>query len=135
MKLEKNDAKIIARSLFSQWNEALLSGDPKKVSELYTKDNIFLPTMFGKMEFGREGDEEYFEHFLEKHPVGTIIQDDVIANDDIIVHAGLYDFELDTVDGNRETAHARFTFVYTKEDDGGWRIEHHHSSLKPLSNG
>jgi hypothetical protein len=28
---------------------------------------------------------------------------------------------------------ARFTFVYSRDEEGEWKIVHHHSSLKPIN--
>jgi hypothetical protein len=85
---------------------------------IYTENNMFLPTMSGNFEFGRDGDEKYFKHFLEKNPVGTIMQDDVRVSCDFIVHAGMYNFEIDSESNGREVVEARFTFVYNQDDEG-----------------
>jgi len=41
----------------------------------------------------------------------------------------MYDFELGP-DDNRQVTHARFTFIW-RQDNGEWKIIHHHSSVKP----
>ncbi len=119
----------IARGNFEKWNEALQSKDPAIVSALYTESASFLPTM-EVTKSGRAEAEQYFVHFLDKLPLGTITEDTVqqITND-TIVHSGLYDFELGP-ENNRSIAHARFTFVWT-QIDGSWKILHHHSSVVP----
>lgn len=132
MKLTKEEALQKARDMFQKWNDALRTGDPKVVAELYTEDNMFLPTLSGIFEFGKEGDVEYFEHFLAKHPVGKIVEDDVRVENDTIIHAGFYDFEVDDGNGGRDTVEARFTFVWER-NGGDWKIIHHHSSLKPIN--
>jgi len=35
---------VIAERNFKMWNDALQSGDPKKVTDLYCSKSIFLPT-------------------------------------------------------------------------------------------
>lgn len=93
---------------------------------------MFLPTLSGDFEFGREGDIEYFENFLKKNPEGRIIEDDVRVGEKFIVHAGMYNFEVDSKDRkNRKIVEARFTFVYERNQNNEWSIIHHHSSLKP----
>ena len=131
MIITKEEALKISRDIFNKWNNLLKTNDPRKVSELYTENNMFLPTLSGEFEFGREGDIEYFNYFLQKKPVGRIVEDDVRVGERFIVHAGMYTFEVDSADGGREDVEARFTFVYTQNELGEWRIVHHHSSLKP----
>ncbi|MDD4900900.1 MAG: SgcJ/EcaC family oxidoreductase [Patescibacteria group bacterium] len=123
--------KEIARRNFLIWNQALETGDQKKVAELYAESATFLPTVSGEFKKGRSGAEEYFKHFLEKHPTGEIIDDEVqMLGPDIYVHSGMYNFELDT-DGKRGIVQARFSFVVKLKEDGGFKILHHHSSIKP----
>lgn len=122
-----------AKELFQIWNEALQTGDKKEVAKLYTDDNAFLPTLSGDFKKGISGAEEYFEHFLEKKPFGKIIAEEVSGNEDLIIHSGLYDFEVDDLSEGRVNVEARFTFVYKKMKDGKYKILHHHSSLKPVN--
>jgi len=130
----------IAGKNFEMWNKALEDRDPRKVAELYTEDATFLPTLSGKFVTGRPGVEEYFEHFLKKNPIGEIIQGKIqtIETDGVIQtgyysQSGDYNFEVD-LDGDknkRHTIRARFTFNWQKDDQGEWKIKHHHSSLNP----
>jgi len=122
----------IAKKMFGEWNEALQTRDKHKVALLYTKDDDFLPTMDGKFKHGIGETEEYFEHFLEKKPYGKIVDDHIFGTEEIVVHSGLYNFEVDDLSNGRKNIEARFTFVYTKQEDGNYKIAHHHSSLKPL---
>lgn len=120
-----------ARENFEKWNAALQTKDPQKVAELYTTNSTFHPTMSGNFEFGQEGAEGYFEHFLLKNPFGKIVEDKVQTIDDnSYVHSGLYDFVVGPAE-KRETVKARFTFIWQKDENGDWKIIHHHSSQKP----
>jgi uncharacterized protein (TIGR02246 family) len=126
------DKKEVAKKNFELWNNALLSGNPKKVAELYAEDASFLPTMSGKFEKDQAGAEKYFQHFLEKHPSGEIIQDEVqIIDPKNYLHSGFYNFKVDDGQGGRETVQARFSFVWRQNEQGEWKIIHHHSSVKP----
>lgn len=125
----------VARKNFSMWAEALLTKDPKKVAELYSKDNTFLPTVSGEFKHGAGEAEGYFVHFLEKNPKGKIMEESVQPlGENYYLHSGLYNFELDNGEGGKKTVEARFTFVWRKEPDGSWKIIHHHSSVKPSGN-
>jgi len=104
--METNMEKIkeIARSNFLIWNQALKTGDQKKVAELYAEGATFLPTVSGEFKKGRSGAEEYFKHFLEKNPTGEIVDDEVqILGSDVV----------------------------KLKEDGSFEILHHHSSIKP----
>ena len=121
---------IVQRNM-KRWMDALLIGKPEAVAAIYTEDATFLPTLFPDFKQGIPGAREYFVHFLEEHPIGTIIESAVQSlGEDAYLHSGLYDFEIDDGEGGRTTAHARFTYLWVQED-GGWKIAHHHSSLVP----
>ena len=122
-----------AREMFQKWNESLQTGDKHNVTLMYTKDDDFLPTMNGRFRHGIGETEEYFDNFLKKKPIGKIMKDHTFGNENIIIHSGLYDFEVDDSVEGRINIEARFTFVYQKQEDGEYKIAHHHSSLKPIS--
>lgn len=123
----------IAKENFARWNDALRTLDPEAVAAFYTDDNSFLPTLSPDFKHGADGAREYFIHFLEKHPSGTVVDETVRPlGEDAYLHSGLYDFEVDDGDGGRTVAHARFTYLWIRED-GAWKIAHHHSSLVPAA--
>lgn len=121
----------IAKNNFSRWGEALLTRDPKVVADLYTPEATFLPTVSSEFKKGQSGAESYFHHFLEKNPNGEIVQDEVqVLGQDVYLHSGMYNFEVGP-ESNRQVVEARFSFVWQKNDQGEWKIIHHHSSVKP----
>jgi len=123
--------KKIAHQNFDMWNKALLTRDARKVAELYSDDCTFLPTMLGEFKKGRAGAEAYFHHFLEKHPSGKIVLDEVQElGPDCYLHSGHYNFELGPKD-QRTSTEARFTYVWKKDKKDNWKIVHHHSSVRP----
>jgi len=118
-------------NLFTIWNDALQTKDSKKVAELYHEtDGILLPTVSPKVRHNREEIADYFDHFLAKNPVGTITESNIRVYGDVAVNSGLYTFALDDGNGGRVDVEARFTYVYKKEADG-WYIVEHHSSVLP----
>jgi len=121
----------IAHDNFRKWNEALQTKSAKNVALLYREDNTFLPTMSPHFKFDQKGAEDYFEHFLLKNPFGKIIEEKVQPlGENTYIHSGLYNFEVGPAE-KREIAEARFTFVWQKDQNGEWKILHHHSSVKP----
>lgn len=74
--------------------------------------------------------DEYFKKFLEKNPNGEIIVNKIdILNENIYLHYGLYNFELE-INNKNELCECRFTFIWKKINDE-WKISHHHSSILP----
>ena len=113
-------------ALFDEWNSALQTGDPKKVSALYESNGILLPTVSNKVRHNHEEIEDYFVHFLAKGPVGKIDEANVRTFGDIAINSGVYTFTFK--DG--AVVPARFTFVY-RWDGERWKIVEHHSSQMP----
>ena len=127
----QKEIREIAEENFSNWAEMLKTKDPKQVAEFYSKDATFLPTLSSEFKKGQKGVEEYFEHFLEKSPTGKVIEDAVQPlNKDTYLHSGLYNFEVGPEEA-RSIVEARFTYVWKRDENGKWKIIHHHSSLKP----
>jgi uncharacterized protein (TIGR02246 family) len=121
----------IASRNFGLWNSALQTRCPKEVAGFYIADATFLPTTSGEFKEGQYGAEEYFENFLIKNPTGKIIQEEVqILGTDGYLHSGMYNFEVGPID-DRQVAEARFSFIWKKDNQGEWKIVHHHSSAKP----
>ena len=115
--------------LFHLWNEALQSGDPKRVSALYAPDATLLPTLSKEVRQTPDAVEDYFEDFLKLKPKGAIIHQNVSLYDPIAINSGVYSFET-TQNGVKHYLIGRFTFVYRKEGDE-WKIIEHHSSMMP----
>src|SRR5262249_44067313 len=113
--------------LFTDWNNALQTGNPDKVVELYAPDGILLPTVENGPLIGHAAIRGYFVHFLENKPNGKIDERTIRIGCNAAFDAGLYTFSYGT--GAPPTA-ARFTYIY-EYDGGRWLIAHHHSSKRP----
>ncbi len=113
-------------ALFDRWNAALRSKDPKKVVANYAPGSVLIPTLSDRVRFTATEKEDYFVHFLKRHPEGRI-DDRVIEVDcNSAVDSGLYTFRF----GDGTQVRARYTFTY-KRLDGEWLISSHHSSVMP----
>ena len=115
------------KSLFDHWNQSLQTGDPQKVTELYAKRSILLPTLSDKVRLTPKEKEDYFRHFLLKKPLAKIDFRQIEIGKDMVVDTGLYTF---TFAKTGEKVKARYSFVY-KWDGKSWLIVSHHSSLIP----
>ena len=110
-----------------QWVNAIKSGDPKQVTDLYHVDGILLGTFSNKERVGHELILEYFENLL-KSPVEVEIVSEHFSSRDgfALVNSGHYNF----VTGGK-TINARFSFVYSQRPLVEWKIISHHSSVMP----
>jgi len=113
-------------ALFDRWNSSLQTGDPKKVVANYAAKSILLPTVSNTPRLTTAQKLDYFEHFLQGKPVGTIDSRVIEIDCNSAVDAGLYTFKFS--DGS--VVKARFTYTY-KWDGKQWLITSHHSSAMP----
>ena len=113
--------------LFSNWNDAIQTGDPDKVTAMYAEDAVLLPTVSNQVRHNHPEIRDYFVSFLAKSPSGEINE----ANprqltDDLVSNTGVYTFTF----GDGAQVMARYSYVY-KCIGGEWKIIEHHSSMMP----
>ena len=131
----KNFENETAERLFNSWNENLKSGDSEQIAKSYLPDGELFGTVSSQIRKGREDIKKYFEHFLKGNPTGKVIERNVrFVTPSYLLDEGVYDFELEKENGEKETVRARFTFLWHKDDDGVWKIKHHHSAVKNEKN-
>lgn len=122
------DQEIAA--LFDRWNRSLQTGNPHLVVANYAEQSILLPTLSNQPRITVAEKENYFEHFLENQPVGTINFSFIEIGCNSAFDAGLYTFYF------RKTGTsvaARYTYTYAW-DGRQWLITSHHSSVMPEEN-
>jgi uncharacterized protein (TIGR02246 family) len=119
-----SDKQIAA--LFDRWNDSLKTGDPEKVVANYASRSILLPTLSNKPRLSVDEKVDYFRHFLENKPVGTIDFRDIMVGCNAAIDSGLYSFKF--ADGS--IVKARYTFTY-EWNGHEWLITSHHSSKLP----
>lgn len=121
----KTDQQEIA-GLFDRWNNSLQTGDAHKVAENYLSDAVLLPTLSNKVRKSDAERVDYFEHFLEKKPVGKIESRTIRTGCNKATDSGVYTFTF----GDQSSVKARYTFTYVW-DGKAWKISSHHSSAMP----
>ena len=126
-KLEGSMSVSITSELLQKWINAIKTGDPKEVTNLYHDDGILLGTFSNKERIGHELILEYFENLLKSPVEVEIVSEHASVSESVAVNSGLYNF---VTDG--KTINARFSFVYQKNNDE-WKITSHHSSVIPES--
>ena len=122
--------------LASNWFKQLEQRDLEQLMSLYSNTRLsFHPTLWNEHIRDRARAREYFVSFLAKRPhlqsfEGTLL--------DLGEHTFLYAGTMILRMGNqrqdkKNQISARFSFVWTKEDDDQWRIIHHHNSVVPAT--
>lgn len=114
--------------LFDKWNSALQTGEAKKVADTYLSDAVLLPTVSNKVRLTEAERIDYFEHFMEKKPVGTIDSRTIRIGCNKAIDTGTYTFTF----ADKSSVSARYTFTYAF-DGSDWKISTHHSSAMPES--
>ena len=114
-----------ATELLQKWTSAIKNGEPKQVTKLYHENGILLGTFSPKERVWHELILEYFESLLKSPVEVQIVSEHSHVFESAVVNSGLYNF---ITDG--KIINARFSFAYSKNDDG-WKIISHHSSVLP----
>ena len=122
---EVNEENVIA--LFGDWNDALATGDPDVVKNMYADDAVLLPTVSNQVRHNPAEIRDYFVAFLAKKPQGVITESNArVLSETLATNAGVYVFTF----GDGSTVSARFNYTYELRD-GDWKIIQHHSSAMP----
>jgi uncharacterized protein (TIGR02246 family) len=113
--------------LFSNWNDAIQTGDPDKVTAMYAEDAVLLPTVSNQVRHNHSEIRDYFVSFLAKSPSGEINESNPRQlTDDLVSNTGVYTFTF----GDGTQVMARYSYLY-KCIGGEWKILEHHSSMMP----
>ena len=118
-------------ALFDRWNASLATHDPDKVTANYAPDAVLLATVSNRPRTDAAGIKDYFVHFLERDPKGTIDTRTIHIGCNTAYDVGTYTFLLSgNAPGTTDTVKARYSFIYELRN-GQWLIVHHHSSAMP----
>ena len=115
-----------------KWVNAIKSGDPKQVTDLYHENAILLGTFSNKERIGHTLILEYFENLLKSPVEVVIVSEHQATSETYSLNSGLYNF---VTEG--KTINARFSFVYalfnvkSEKYPPEWKIISHHSSVMP----
>ena len=95
------------------------------------RNMLKLPSPSNRPRTDSAGIKDYFVHFLERNPQGTIDSRTIRISCNTASDVGTYTFKLSgKTPGTTETVKARYSFIYELRD-GKWVIVHHHSSAMP----
>lgn len=120
-----------AEALFNQFDAAWATKNPDRVTDLFARDAVLLPTVSNTPRTDRAGIRDYFVTFLKNSPKGSIDTSALRIGCNSIARMGTWTVALtDAKTRARTNVKARYTFIYALED-GQWKIAHLHSSLMP----
>jgi len=117
-------------ALFDRWNASLATHDAAKVAANYAPDAVLLATVSNRPRATPADIQDYFVHFLEKNPNGSIDTRTIRIGCNTASDVGTYTFDLKDDKGELIKVPARYSFNYELRD-GKWLIVHHHSSAMP----
>ena len=101
-----NEEQVIA--LFGDWNDALATGNPDVVTNMYAEDAVLLPTVSNQVRHNHAEIRDYFVAFLAKQPQGVITESNArVLSDTLATNAGVYVFTF----GDGSTVSARFNYT------------------------
>lgn len=124
-----HDTTAIEKTL-ERWLQAISTGSPNAVIELYTDQSILLPTFSKMVHTTYEERLRYFSFFTSlKNLKGIVEEQHPKIFDGIATNCGLYTFTFER-SGKTVTTLARFSFTYIYKN-GAWKIVSHHSSVLP----
>merc|ERR1711966_132476 len=101
------------RGLFSLWNNALATEDPKEVAKRYSKAGVLLPTVSDTPRTDFASIEDYFVNFLKLKPQGEILESHVTIAKNTCSDVGIYEF---TMGATGKKVKGRYSFVYVWND-------------------
>ena len=97
------------------------------MAKCYTSSPVLLPTVKDDPRTDFDTVKDYFDAFLLKEPQGEIIEGYINIGEGWASDVGIYEF---TMGATGDKVKARYSYVYVQED-GEWKIQHHHSSVMP----
>ena len=119
-----------AFGMVDEWAAAFNSGNVEKIVGLYSPDALVLGTVSPSLATTPEDLRKYFgASSAAKSQVKLGERAAAVLNNDATVMTGFYEFSR-AVNGQQVVTPARFTFILVRRDEG-WRIVHHHSSVRP----
>ncbi|MFM9851509.1 MAG: SgcJ/EcaC family oxidoreductase [Sphingomonadaceae bacterium] len=123
--------KPVVEGWFTAFNNAWATKDPDKVTALFARDAVLLPTVSNKPRTTPSEVKDYFVKFLKGSPVGTIDTSTIKMGCNSVSRLGTWTVALTNPEtGAKSNVKARYSFIY-KREGGQWKIDHLHSSVMP----
>jgi uncharacterized protein (TIGR02246 family) len=105
----KTITKDEVRALFTKWDTALATLNPRVVANLYSHDPLLLATVSDIPRTDHESIMDYFSTFLKLKPRGKILDGKITTGENWAKDAGIYEFVMGATGA---TVKARYSFIY-----------------------
>jgi uncharacterized protein (TIGR02246 family) len=116
---------------FTRFTSAWATGDADAVTDLFSADPVLLATVSNIPRTTPSAVRDYFMMFLANKPAARIDTSTVEIDCETASRVGTWTVTLtDPATRTVREVPARYTFIY-RHGDGGWKIEHLHSSMMP----
>ena len=123
--------KAQVEAQFTRFNQAWATGSPDRVTSLFSRAAVLLPTVSNTPRTDHAGIRDYFVSFLKAQPVGSIETSNVRIGCNTASRTGTWTVRLtDPATRQARDVKARYSFIYVYEG-GQWKIDHLHSSMMP----
>jgi uncharacterized protein (TIGR02246 family) len=120
-------------SQFAAFSAAWTTGDPDRVTALFSSRPVLLATVSDEPRVTREGVHNYFVGFLSYRPEARIDTSRIDIDCRTASRVGTWTVTLkNPTTGETTSVRARYSFIYRYEE-GAWKIDHLHSSRMPQS--
>ncbi|KAG7344368.1 calcium/calmodulin dependent protein kinase II association-domain containing protein [Nitzschia inconspicua] len=124
-------SKEQVRQWFSEWNNAMATGDPSVVAHRYAAHAVLMTTMSRKPKTTLQEIQEFYQLFLWNRPQAKALESFVTISEHWCKDVGVLEYVLRDNDGHAQRVKERYSFLYTYDETSGWKIAHHHSSIMP----
>ncbi len=119
----------MAQDLFDDWNAALKTQHPDRVTRLFAADGALLGFASPVARAGYMPIRDYFLYFLQFEPKARVTDRKVETGCNFLIDHGTYVWTLKSrTTGATETREARYRFIY-ELSGGQWRIAQHVDAL------
>ena len=114
--------------------DAYRDGDANKIASLFAPEATFIPLLPMARFQGPEAVRAYYQRAISNTKSRSITPSNEAVQDygDVIVRTADIVINQEFPDGRKLATPARVSFVY-KHDRHGWRIVHHHQSVRPAA--
>jgi uncharacterized protein (TIGR02246 family) len=117
------------RGWFQGWNGAMATGDSEGVASLYAPDAVMMTTASGTPKASPQEIKDFYQLFLWNGPSARVLQSFVTISSHWCKDVGVLEYTMKNAGGKK--IQERYSFLYVHNEEGGWKIAHHHSSLVP----
>lgn len=109
------------RQWFSEWNNAMATGDPKVVANRYSMQAVMMSTMSLKPKTTRQEILEFYQLFLWNRPQTKVLETFVTISTHWCKDFGILEYTFRDISGPIKRVKERYSFLYIFDEASGWK--------------